>query len=921
MKRIVRLFAVVCGVVFVCVPGKLPAATFTVTNTDNEGEGSLRQAILDANASEGADTIEFDIEGEGPFIIIPESDLPAITDPVVIDGYTQPGASANTLTDGNDAVLMVELSNFGAENGLALEAGSSTVRGLAINGFFVGILVQSADNVIEGNYVGTDASGNASFFNGFGIVAEDAANNTIGGTGPAARNVVVSSEDTAVWIVGSGATNNFVQGNFIGTDATGLNGPGNCKGIELRFGASSTVIEGNLISGNGCTPVGIVGGSNNLIQANLVGTDPTGTSSVANQNDEGNIILVNTTDNLIGGDSPATRNVISGNFSPGISIFGSGSTGNRIQGNFIGTDITGLSALGNSDSGVLIEDASDTQIDGNVISANGGDGVTILSFEDFATNNVIRKNLIGTDVTGLNPLGNSVDGVFADGFDTKIGSEDLADANVIAFNGFNGVSVNGFGNSVLGNSIFENESLGIDVSDDGVTENDAPDSDGVQNFPVLASAVSFNGLTIDGSLTSAAEATYRLEFFANDFCDDSGFGEGQTFIGTTNVTTDVDGIVEFSVAFTNDVAVGRFITSTATSPDGDTSEFSECAEAKPVVSCSLDPSTSTNLLETTHTVTVTVLSNGVAAAGVDLLFQVSNGPSGNIFADAITDQNGQASFGYENSGDPGKDTIEATGDIAGVPFLCSAEAVWRTNTAPVAACHDIVRSANENCQAIVAGAAVDNGSTDADEDELTFSLEPAGPYPLGTNEVTLTVSDPFESDSCQATIIVVDDTPPSMECPSTQTVSATSPAGAVVNYSTPNATDNCGGATVVCVPASGSTFPIGNTMVQCAATDTAGNTNTCSFTVHVKGPAEQINDAIAIFEDLDVDAKIAKMLTRKLQKIGDKITDDKIDKACKQLEKLIANIAKRRAKGKLTSEQAEALTEAAGQLRVVLGCP
>jgi len=144
-----------------------PAATFTVINTNDSGAGSLRQAILDANAAAGLDSISFAIPGGGVKTISPTSALPSIIDAVIIDGYTQPGSVANTNAIGAlNTVLMIELNGTGAgvSSGLTIPNGSSggnTIRGLAINRFSIHAIAMSFTNgnLIEGNFLGTNVAG------------------------------------------------------------------------------------------------------------------------------------------------------------------------------------------------------------------------------------------------------------------------------------------------------------------------------------------------------------------------------------------------------------------------------------------------------------------------------------------------------------------------------------------------------------------------------------------------------------------------------------------------------------------------------------------------------------------------------------------------------------------------------------------
>ena len=204
---------------------------FTVTNTNDSGSGSLRQAILDAN-SMGGGTITFSITGMGVHTIGPLTVLPPITQSVIIDGTTQPGWMANTNppTMGLNTVLVIELSGAMAPpnsnfSGLTINADNCTVRGLVINSFqHDAIDVVSNGNVIAGNFIGTNATGTAALPNGSQgvgavIVGGTASNNTIGGTTPDARNLVSGNVGEGIFIqLGTG---NTVQGNLIGTDVTG----------------------------------------------------------------------------------------------------------------------------------------------------------------------------------------------------------------------------------------------------------------------------------------------------------------------------------------------------------------------------------------------------------------------------------------------------------------------------------------------------------------------------------------------------------------------------------------------------------------------------------------------------------------------------------------------------------------------------
>jgi Calx-beta domain len=233
--------------------------TFIVTNTNDDGAGSLRQAILDANANAGADIINFNIPGAGVHSISPVGSLPSITDPVTIDGYSQPGTSQNSLAVGDNAVLLIELNGGKASTdaiGLAISHGTTTVQGLIINGFNgPAINVENfAGNQIQGNFIGTNAAGTVAVPNHDGMRI-NVASETIGGTSPAARNVISGNTANGILLASGAAIT--VQGNYIGTNAAGTGAvPNGANGIFMDFSNNSTIGgtatgAGNLIAFNG----------------------------------------------------------------------------------------------------------------------------------------------------------------------------------------------------------------------------------------------------------------------------------------------------------------------------------------------------------------------------------------------------------------------------------------------------------------------------------------------------------------------------------------------------------------------------------------------------------------------------------------------------------------------------------------------
>lgn len=394
------------------------AATFTVNSTADPGNGTcnasectLREAITASNSNNNdpvVDTIDFDIGGgTGVKTIQLNSELPATAEAVIIDGYSQPGASENTLAQGTNAVLKIELdgTNAGANAiGLTIVGSNSTVRGLVIDRFAEhGILISPSSGV-------------------------------------------------------------KVEGNFIGTDPSGI--------TELGNGNHGVFISD---------------------------TENTGDRN-----------------HTVGGASPAARNLISGNESNGIGV---SSDGNEVQ--------------------------------GNIVSSNGGDGVAVF-------NN--RTN-----------------------------------------------------NSILSNSIFSNGNLGIDLGDDGVTANDPGDGDtganDLQNFPVLSSAANVSGFTnIQGTLNSTPNSTFTVQFFKNP----SGTDEGKTFLGETSVTTNSSGNKSFVFGASPQVPQGERITATATSSSGDTSEFS-----KPVTVNNRAPVANDDSYEVNEDATLTVPDGPTDVLGND----------------------------------------------------------------------------------------------------------------------------------------------------------------------------------------------------------------------------------------------------------------------------------------------------------------
>lgn len=434
-----------------------------VTNTSDAGLGSLREAILFADSLATPNEITFDIPGTGPFVISPHSPLPAVTGATTIDATTQPGYAGTPIVDLNGAAA-------GTSDGLDLNGGNDAVKGLAINAFSgSGIVITSAGNdVIQGDWIGINLSGNARDANGGdGIAIVNSTNNLIGGTAPGQGNVISGNGFEGVEINGQGATGNVLEGNLIGVGSDGSTPIGNAyDGVFIDQG-SSNLIGGttagarNVIAANRAVGVQILGpqGGGNVIQGNLIGLNTAGTTALGNAYD--GIYVDNSPNNVIGGTSAAARNVISGNHETGIRIQGANASGNFVAGNWIGTDVAGERAIGNSYDGIFVFNAPDNTIggsvagSGNVVAANGGGGLQL--YGSGASGNLVSGNEIGVDPTGMNPLGNQLDGVFINNAPRNtVGGTSAAAANLISANQQVGIQLfnrGAIGNLVIGNLV------------------------------------------------------------------------------------------------------------------------------------------------------------------------------------------------------------------------------------------------------------------------------------------------------------------------------------------------------------------------------------------------------------------------------------------------------------------------------------
>ncbi len=486
------------------------------------GECTLRAAILTANRHVGFDTINFAIPGDGVQTITIASTLPTINDAsggTTIDGYTQLGATPNTDPLASNAVIKVQIAGpkYNSFDAMMITSSRNVIRGLAMFKF--------------GN---------------------------------------------TIRIFGSGAYENKVVGNFIGTDVTATQvAPGRVdgSGVQLHQGAArnyvgtTDIADRNVVSGNGLH--GIVTSNEytnyNYFYNNIIGLDPTGTRRVQNWRN-GIDINARSSSNYIGGSGPNERNVVSGNGYEGIELSHDTRTvSNRVVGNYVGTTLTGTSSFPytiNEQHGIHIEDG----VQNNIVTENvvGNSGQGGIYFDGYYTyDNQVYNNLVGISVDGT-AIPNFFYGVQV-GYHAarnKIGPN-----NVIANNPIGVVIANADNlyNTITRNSIYGNTGLGIDLGPLGTTNpNDVGDvdtgpNDGL-NFPVITDAT----LTeVRG--TACAGCTVEI-FVATGGAN--AYGQGKTFVGAVTVASDGSFVAPIS-----GLAVGDFVTSTTTDAMGNTSEF------------------------------------------------------------------------------------------------------------------------------------------------------------------------------------------------------------------------------------------------------------------------------------------------------------------------------------------------------------
>jgi parallel beta-helix repeat protein len=435
-------------------------------------------------------------------------------------------------------------------------------EGNVISGNLMGVVISDTatmSNTVSGNYIGTDSSGAADVGNtadGVGVLG-GAQTNLIGGDSVGERNVISGNLEDGVHIEGLQTTDNVVSGNYIGTDVTGASAlPNDSDGVEISSAPDNliggdTPGERNVISGNGEGGVYISSpdATGNVVSGNYIGVDATGAAALPNIDD--GVTIWDAADNVIGGDTPGERNVISGNGYDGILLRDQAS-GNVVSGNYIGVDATGAAALPNFDDGVHILSGLDNLVGGNIpgerniISGNGDDGVT---FSSDATNTVVSGNYIGLAADGTTRLPNTFDGVEIgdQAYSNTIGGDTSGERNIISGNGGNGVSVEGHDNVISGNYIGTdapgtaargNMLDGVYLTRDADSNLIGGDAPGARN---LISGNESGGIDLNGADNNTLAGNYiGVNAGGTDVLANDGFGasmgngaEGNTIGGDT----------------------------------------------------------------------------------------------------------------------------------------------------------------------------------------------------------------------------------------------------------------------------------------------------------------------------------------------------------------------------------------------------
>lgn len=514
-----------------------PANTFVVTSTADAGinsygaAGTLRWAMNQANGSAGFDLIRFDIAGGGVKTITVKDWLPDLTD------------NAGVMLDGTQSDDRIEINTANQ------------------NIYHYGLALKSHNNVIKGLVINNTPAGSAA----------------IG--------------------LSDGASYNLIIGNYLGTNPAGTVAKGAWEGIKIGPGSHDNVIGGtngvtpggpctgdcNLLSGNRAHGLVIDHANNNKVIGNFIGLNVQGTGALPNADD--GLLLANSANNIIGGPTPAERNVISGNGNINVEVgeTNTPTVNNLFQRNYIGTNSAGNVAIGGPAVGVVLgTNSSQTTMDSNVIAGNGGTGILI--FTGSSANRIVG-NFIGVGADGNKSIPNKGIGIILSSNRNQVWD------NIVANSPSDGIRVKtGTGNTLRRNSVYNSSKLAINIAVDGFTPNDAGDGDNgpnaLQNFPTLTSAGIANGtLTVQGNLNSRPNTQYAIDLFQNPVCENTynrGVAQTRTYLGSVNVTTNGSGDASFAVPIATGLNSGVVI-GTATDSAGNTSEVSLCRAISNVI--------------------------------------------------------------------------------------------------------------------------------------------------------------------------------------------------------------------------------------------------------------------------------------------------------------------------------------------------
>ncbi len=555
--------------------GNIFAGNFV--GTDKTGMTALGNGGVGMYVANGAQNTRIGTNGDGSNDVAERNIISGNAfQGIAVQGTSSGANTTGTIVAGNyigtNAAGTAALPN--GNNGVFVYGGAQNTR-IGVNGAdpdavaemnlisgnaFQGVSLSDSGtsfNIVAGNLIGTDITGTKAVPNSDGgiDIINGTTSNRIGfdGTSSAAvavleRNVVSGNGSTpgyaGIYVADPGTSQNVIAGNYVGVDSSGTKALGNTGvGVYLANGAQNNRIgtdgngvadasEANVISGNayeGVTMQGTTSGANtigNIVAGNFIGTNAAGSGVLANLTDG---IRINT----------------------------------RAQSNRIGTNGTDTDAIG----------------EGNVIAGNAHNGIVIS--DAGTTSNTVAGNWIGTNPTGATTLGNATNGItMANGAQSnKIGGS-ATTGNVIAFNSQAGIAVTDSsttGNSIRANKIYGNGGLGIDLGDSGVQVNHAGPTTGpnnLQNYPLITAGTPGATTTISGVLNSLASTTYTLDFYAGSTPDITFYGPGQRYLGATSVTTNASGTANFSASLNGLTSTGDWVTATATDPFGNTSEFS-----------------------------------------------------------------------------------------------------------------------------------------------------------------------------------------------------------------------------------------------------------------------------------------------------------------------------------------------------------